>query len=152
MPVMPEAEARSAARHLVCPFCGFEFEAVDTLCQHGCPMRSACALTRCPSCDYEFPERPRSISWLKGLFGRRREEEAALCETCRPLTELDGGEHGRVVSLAGTKRPGSLAVFGLVPGSEITLLQRSPTFVVQIGETQLALEAEIASGIFVEKS
>ena len=45
----------------------------------------------------------------------------------------------------------SLPVFGLVPGSEITLLQRAPTYVVQVGETQLALEADIASGIFVER-
>lgn len=138
-------------RQLVCPFCGFEFEAVDTLCQHGCPMRTACGLMRCPSCDYEFPKQPAGVSWFRSLFGRRPESDEALCETCRPLTELSGGEHARVVSLAGTKRPGSLAVFGLVPGSEITLLQRAPTYVVQVGETQLALEADIASGIFVER-
>ncbi|MFQ5524650.1 MAG: FeoA family protein [Thermoanaerobaculia bacterium] len=142
---------KAARQHLVCPLCGFEFEAVDTLCQHGCPMRTACGLVRCPSCDYEFPERPAGLSWFRSLFGGGPEAEDALCETCRPLTELDGGESARVVSLAGTKRPGALAVFGLVPGSEVTLLQRAPTYVVQVGETQLALEAKIAGGIFVER-
>ena len=141
----------NAERRLDCPFCGFEFEAVDTLCQHGCPLRSACGLVRCPSCDYEFPERPEGFSWLRSLFGRAPDPEEALCETCRPLTELSGGECAKVVSLAGTRRPGALAVFGLVPGSEVTLLQRSPTYVVQVGETQLALEADIAGGIFVER-
>lgn len=142
----------AGGRSKVCPFCGFEFEPVDTLCQHGCPMRTVCGLVRCPSCDYEFPEQPKAVSWFRGLFGRRPVVEEALCETCRPLTELNGGESARVVSLAGTRRPGTLAVFGLVPGSDITLLQSSPTYVVQVGETQLALEADIASGIFVERS
>lgn len=139
-------------RSLVCALCGLEFEAVDTLCQHGCPMRTACGLVRCPSCDYEFPQGPQPASWFRSLFGRRPETNEALCETCRPLTELSGGESARVVSLAGTQRPGALAVFGLVPGAEITLLQRSPTYVVQVGETQLAIEADIASGIFIERA
>lgn len=141
----------ATVKRFACALCGFEFEPVDTLCQHGCPMRSACNLVRCPNCSYEFPEQPKAMSWLRSLLGRRPASEEALCETCRPLIELRGGESARVVSLAGTRRPGSLAVFGLVPGSEITLLQRAPAYVVQVGETQLALEAEIASGIFVER-
>ncbi len=141
----------SSRTHIVCSLCGFEFEPVDTLCQHGCPMRTACGLVRCPSCDYEFPEEREGVSWFRGLFGRRTQADEALCESCRPLTELRTGESARVVSLAGTKRPGSLAVFGLIPGSEITLLQRAPSYVLQVGETQLALETDIASGIFVER-
>ena len=32
-----------AERYLICPLCGFEFEAQDAVCAHGCPMRSHCA-------------------------------------------------------------------------------------------------------------
>ena len=140
-----------ADRNLICPLCGFEFEPTDALCHHGCPMRSACNLIKCPSCDYEFPEQPRSVSWLRSLLGRRPATDAALCETCRPLTDLESGEQAQIVSLLDARRRNSLAVFGLVPGSEITLLQRHPAYVVQVGETQLALEADIAGSIFVER-
>jgi Fe2+ transport system protein FeoA len=43
-----------------------------------------------------------------------------------------------------------LAVFGLVPGAEVEVLQRRPTCVVRIGETDLALDADIANEILVE--
>jgi Fe2+ transport system protein FeoA len=138
-------------RHLICSLCGFEFEPTDALCDHGCPMRSACDLVKCPSCDYEFPKKLKAVSWLRELLVRRAEPEQAPCEICRPMTDLDGGERARVVSLTDRGRRNSLAVFGLVPGSEVRLLQRRPAFVVQVGETQLAIEAEIAAGIFVER-
>ena len=51
-----------AERFLTCPLCGFEFAPADTLCQHGCPLRTACNLVRCPMCAYEFPETPHSVS------------------------------------------------------------------------------------------
>jgi DtxR family Mn-dependent transcriptional regulator len=47
-------------------------------------------------------------------------------------------------------RHNSLAVFGVVPGAEITLLQQQPACVVQIGETQLALDPEIAESILLD--
>ena len=40
-------------------------------------------------------------------------------------------------------------MFGLVPGSEIVLLQRYPSFVVEVGETVIALESEVAGSIVV---
>jgi DtxR family Mn-dependent transcriptional regulator len=51
---------------------------------------------------------------------------------------------------ASSERHNSLAVFGLVPGAEITLLQHQPACVVQIGETQLAIDPEIAESILVD--
>lgn len=137
---------------VVCLFCGFAFAPADTLCQHGCPLRTACGLIRCPNCDYEFPAQAERVSWFRRLFGRERDPAIALCETCQPLTELGRGDTARVVALSGTRHPGALAVFGLVPGSDITLLQRHPAYVVQVGETQLALEDDIARGIFVERA
>ncbi len=41
--------------------------------------------------------------------------------------------------------------FGLVPGSELRLLQRHPSFVVEIGETVLALDADVAGDIVLKR-
>lgn len=137
---------------LVCPLCGFEFERVDTLCRHGCPMRTTCGLVRCPSCEYEFPERPRAISWLRRIFRRDPDAGRPICDRILTVGELESGERAEVVSLQGeSARQNRLAVFGLAPGSEITLLQRRPAFVVRIGETELALDGEIARDILVRR-
>ena len=43
-----------------------------------------------------------------------------------------------------------LAALGVIPGSEIRLHQRSPAFVIEVGETTIALDPEIAGEIFVK--
>jgi DtxR family Mn-dependent transcriptional regulator/ferrous iron transport protein A len=52
--------------------------------------------------------------------------------------------------LAGERSRDTLAVFGLVPGADFELLQKSPAFVLRVGETELALDSEVASRILVE--
>jgi len=151
-------------RFLSCPLCGFEFAPADTLCQHGCPLRSACGLVRCPMCDYEFPETPRAVSWLKGSLagllrklrgGRPRTSGAPRPAEPELLTvrELASGERVEVVHLGeeSPDRSNALAVFGLAPGAEIELIQRYPSVVVQVGETLLALDAEVAGTIVVRR-
>ncbi len=137
-----------AERYLICPLCGFEFEPEDALCAHGCPLRSHCALVRCPGCDYEFAEGPRPATWLRRLLGRPPAPEPAPCEALS-VDRLPAGQTARVLSLGGSRN--RLAVFGLVPGTEITLLQRRPACVVQVGETELALDREIARRILVRR-
>lgn len=139
-----------ADRFIVCPLCGFEFAPGDTLCQHGCPMRTYCNLIRCPSCDYEFPSKPAAVSWLARLLGREGQPGDELCERVQLVSELAPGETREVVSLgASASRRSSLSVFGLVPGSELTLVQQRPACVVRVGETELALDPEIAREILV---
>jgi Fe2+ transport system protein FeoA len=41
-------------------------------------------------------------------------------------------------------------VFGLGPDAEITLVQRQPACVIRIGETELALDPDIARDILVQ--
>jgi Fe2+ transport system protein FeoA len=42
-------------------------------------------------------------------------------------------------------------VYGLVPGSLLVLQQKRPAFVVRVGETELAIEADIAREILVKR-
>lgn len=140
-------------RYHVCPLCGFEFVKQDTLCSHGCPLGPSCSQVRCPGCGYEFPDRPRFLSWLKKVF-RRDEPSCGANARKQELLTLDRMPEGGVclvVALGASKpsRRNALAVFGLVPGSEVVLQQKSPACVVRIGETDLALDPEIASEIVV---
>ena len=139
--------------YVICPLCGFEFEKTDTICQHGCPMMIDCKLTRCPSCDYEFPEKPASLSWLQRVLRRKEEATERVCDQFTTVRDLDRGETAEVVSLSGdASRNNTLTVFGLAPGSEIRLIQRQPAYVIRIGETELALDGEIAGEIVVKRS
>jgi Fe2+ transport system protein FeoA len=138
-----------ADRYVICPLCGFEFERGDTLCVHGCPMRTHCSLIRCPSCDYEFPEKPRALTWFGRLF-KRESSGLEECEGIRVVSDLAPGEISEVVSLgAEASRRKTLSAFGLVPGSQITVIQQRPACVVRVGETELALDREIAREILV---
>jgi Fe2+ transport system protein FeoA len=144
------------AAPLTCPLCGFQFERADTLCHHGCPLATHCNLARCPVCEYEFPERLPSLGWMKRLFGRRgRPPRTVGGSAVGPATvaSLEGGERAEIVCLAGNAaRRNTLAVFGVVPGNEITLVQRRPSYVVQVGETLLALEGAVAADIVVRRT
>jgi DtxR family Mn-dependent transcriptional regulator len=71
----------------------------------------------------------------------------------QPLHRFAIGATGRVVHIV-TKEPDRLvrlSSLGLMPGVIVRLQQRSPATVVQIGETTLALDAVIASEIFVRR-
>ncbi len=140
-----------AIRVLICPLCGFEFERPDTLCQHGCPMSQFCDLVRCPSCEYEFPESPKVLTWFKRLL---RGVPGGACDpphSDTTLQDLSPGDRAIVERFAGANagRHNTLTVFGLIPGAEIRLIQKRPSFVIQIGETDLALDEEIAKQIIV---
>jgi len=135
---------------VTCPMCGYEFDRDDTLCGHGCPLGSLCNLVRCSNCEYEFPDAPRRRSWLKKLLSRST-RPARLPPDVRAVSTLAPGEAATVVCLGerNGSRYGTLSVFGIVAGAEVTLIQRRPACVVKIGETELALDPEIAADLLV---
>ena len=67
------------------------------------------------------------------------------------LSRLGVGQQARVAFLTPSfhKRFDRLAAFGMNPGAELALHQRKPAYLVRLGETELALDAEIADEIFV---
>lgn len=50
---------------------------------------------------------------------------------------------------SGERRLARLSTLGLVPGCHVRLHQRRPAYVVQVDETEVTLEAEIAQEIIV---
>ncbi|MFN8624817.1 MAG: metal-dependent transcriptional regulator [Candidatus Binatia bacterium] len=68
-----------------------------------------------------------------------------------PLSQSPIGQGYRVVFIASRshRRLDRLAAFGVVPGATLRLHQRLPTFMIQVGGTDIALEGEVAADIFV---
>ncbi len=71
-----------------------------------------------------------------------------------PLEELGLGEEGRIVFIApkSHQRLDRLSTLGIVPGSILRMHQKNPSYVVQMGETTLALDREIVRNIYVKRA
>jgi len=69
------------------------------------------------------------------------------------LRRVPSGGRARVVHLAPahTEQLLRLSNLGLVPGVVVEVLQTRPAFVLAIGETRVALDAEITDGIWVKR-
>ncbi|MCC6446225.1 MAG: metal-dependent transcriptional regulator [Armatimonadetes bacterium] len=70
-----------------------------------------------------------------------------------PLTELQPGDNARIVFMTPKShlQLDRLSTLGIFPGSPIHLHQKRPAYVVQVGETDIALDHEIAREIYVKK-
>lgn len=68
------------------------------------------------------------------------------------LDKVSVGGEGRIayVSTKGRSRLERLMVLGVAPGSTFKLQQKSPSYVIQVGETQIALEEDVAQDIYVQ--
>ncbi|WP_373048184.1 FeoA family protein [Vulgatibacter sp.] len=86
-----------------------------------------------------------------GLLSAFRPRKQAAAGAAVPVTEAPVGVFLVVdaVSVENPVRSDRLASLGLVAGCEVVLRQRRPTFVLDVGETTLALDREIATGIRV---
>ncbi|HET8540608.1 MAG TPA: metal-dependent transcriptional regulator [Anaeromyxobacter sp.] len=118
--------------------CEFEHilsrEATDSVCT---------LLGHPPTCPHGKPIPPGECC---GAFQR----------TVRPLVtglpSFDLGATGRIVFIAPKfhDRMDRLAALGVIPGSTLRLHQRSPSYVIEVGETTIALDPEIAGEIYVK--
>jgi len=70
-----------------------------------------------------------------------------------PLTSVNIGELVTVAYILTKNHPRlhRLMSFGIAPGVKIKVHQRFPSYVIQVAETQIALEEEIAQSIYVRR-
>lgn len=104
---------------------------------------------------------------VNGILSRRKGPDASCLQgrrvprtpSCDPdceavaLNELDVGDRGSVSCLddpAGLDAR-KLAAMGILPGTGIELLQRSPVFVLRIGYSDFAMDARLAEQIRVRR-
>lgn len=71
----------------------------------------------------------------------------------QPLTNLQPGKEGRIVFITPKHhaRLDKLSSLGIVPGSIVRVHQKKPSFVLEIDETELALDEDIAKEIYVKE-
>jgi len=71
-----------------------------------------------------------------------------------PLSKIKPGEAGKIVYVLTREHPQlhKLMSLWIVPGVRILVHQTFPSFVIQVAETQLALEKDIANEIYVKRA
>ena len=145
---------------VTCQLCGSDFDTSDASCHVGCPLSVGCSLVCCPHCGYQVPE-PSNSRALAGLR-RIRDGVARALRGARPrtidpasdipLTSLRAGQHAAVVAVddASPRWLHRLSSFGIVAGTPVQLVQSRPTPIVRVGQTELALDRQIARSIRVQ--
>jgi Fe2+ transport system protein FeoA len=79
-----------------------------------------------------------------------REEAASQAGDGVMLSAMRPGATGIVSEIRATpSRVDKLAALGVLPGVEVRVQQNQPVVVVELGETVLAIERELAEGILV---
>ncbi len=70
------------------------------------------------------------------------------------LSDAGLGDTSRIVFITpkSKKRLEKLSALGIVPGSRLRLLQRTPSYVLQIGETTVAVDRDITDEIYVKRA
>lgn len=83
-----------------------------------------------------------------------RDFRKELTKLISPLSELLPNEKGKIAYIHTEDRHilKKLMSMGTLPGVSITLLQRFPSYVFQIGKSQFAIDKELASHIYVRIS
>jgi DtxR family Mn-dependent transcriptional regulator len=70
-----------------------------------------------------------------------------------PLTEMKVGETGEIAYLAtnDTKKMQKLMSLGVLPGSGIRLNRRFPSYIFNVGNSEFAVDEQLAQEIFIRK-
>jgi len=69
------------------------------------------------------------------------------------VLSMKKGEKGiiRALDMSKPQRTRKLMALGILPGMQVGVIQRFPTWVLQVGNTQVALDDDCASCIMVDK-
>ena len=150
MTTLPLAGAPPAASTFTCPMCGLAYQPGGSTCkEHGCPIAiGGCATQHCPRCGYTMPDESKSgaARLIRRLFRRGASKPAHAGS----LAELPSGSTCVVERLEGDPELlARLTAQGIAPGVSVHVLQRLPTFVIEVGETTIGLETVVAAAIVI---
>jgi len=141
-----------------CAFCGLEYapDKARKSCGH-CPLESVCAQPCCPHCGYVNSTAPK---WLESLRSRLRKSRTPTPVGIpisdgvngRRLDAVEPGLKTRITQIRSKDKsiPDRLLSLGLLPGAQLTVLQRFPTFLLQLGYVQIAIDEQLAQAIHVQ--
>ena len=118
------------------------------------------------ACEFEHSLNPEVVDSICTLLGHPRTcqhgkpiPSARCCDKFRTevrpivqrVSDLKVGQSGRITFIAPKhhSRLDRLGCLGVVPGAQIKLHQKFPSFIIEVGETAVAVDREIADEIFV---
>ena len=78
-------------------------------------------------------------------------KDKKLLKLVAPLSELEVKDRGKIAYLQArdTNKMHKLISIGAIPGVAIALLQKFPSYVFQIGQSQFAIDKDLAQSIYV---
>jgi len=91
---------------------------------------------------------PRGI-----LYNSAHDSQSRSLNDLVSLKDFKVGESGEIVQILsrGNGRLARLGAYGVTEGSLIFLIQSRPAFIIRIGETELALDADLARDVFLKR-
>lgn len=141
-----------------CSFCGLEYAPEDakTACNN-CPLGSICTHQCCPHCGYLEAQAPtwlvRLKNWLKWKPSSSGIETSInASKEIRSLNEAKAGQDMQITHLASDDDAtlNRLLSLGLLPGTRVTVVQSFPSFLLQLGYIQIAIDEQLARSIQVQ--
>ena len=83
-----------------------------------------------------------------------REQKGSASPAIAQLAEMKEGEHGAIAYLSSSQAEivQKLMALGALPGSQVWVIQTFPSYVFQVGQTQIAVDKTLASDIYVRRS
>ena len=147
-----------------CTLCGFEFDEQDSqaVCS-SCHSAKGCGsvqvqandLIRCPNCDFTLVRAPK---WFGNFFRKKQRQvwqaEERSGKPVLPLHKLEVNKKVKVSYLQTQDRSAlqKIVAMGALPETELMLIQKFPSYVIQIGRGQFCIDRELASHIYVENN
>jgi Fe2+ transport system protein FeoA len=142
--------------------CGHTFDVSSHLACSSCPLNKGCDMVCCPNCGYNSIDTRHSVlaRLAAGLFAfgqtgkkDRRHQQRGNGYTGITLADVPPGARAIVSGFSDefpAERRAILQAYGLNPEYEVRVVQHSPVTVIQVENTELALEEELALGIQVK--
>ncbi len=153
----------AGAASMRCGLCSYEFDPAQLTCHGACPLGAHCLVVCCPRCGYSTVNPARS-PLAQRLVGALRLGTRAARAGARGagvvvgdggaairLLDLQPGQAGHVADVAEAEDTLiQLSQYGLLPGTPIRLARKYPVPIIQVGQTDLALDRTLAARIYVD--
>lgn len=148
-----------------CSFCGYEFDKTTTHgCEH-CPLHTTCGKVKCPNCGFEMPKenlvarrfrrrRHRAGSEKRGRgYGAGGAGKEQQFERRITLSQLNNGDNAVIsqIDTSDQRTLNKIMALGILPGMRVTVIQRYPTFVFQVGNTRVTADNNLVNRILIHR-
>lgn len=137
---------------ITCSVCGFRFDPAAHAGCASCPLHEGCTTACCPNCGTTNinPQASGLARWIEKVISRAGKAKHDLPADLT-LDRVPPGAQARILRFAalGADQDRHLQAYGLLPGRQVRVLARRPLIIVQVEQTELALEVDVAQAVFV---